>query len=130
MIAENPIKNGTSNRVEPADVWRARRFIDENLAESISLSKVARAVNISPTYLSERFKAVTGINFVDYVARARFEKALELLHSGNLRVSEIAFAVGFQSLSQFNRVFRRLAGKSPRACRATELERQSRSRLG
>jgi AraC-like DNA-binding protein len=41
------------------------------------------------------------------------------LARADLRVSEIAFAVGFQSLSQFNRTFKRLAGKSPREYRAT-----------
>ncbi len=111
------------NGVEPADVWKARRFIEQNSTEPISLSKVARAVNISPTHLSEKFKQVTGINFVDYVARKRFENARAQLRSNNLRVSEIAFAVGFQSLSQFNRVFKRFAGKSPRACRASKWER-------
>jgi hypothetical protein len=61
---------------------------------------VARIVNISPTHLSEKFKRVTGINFVDYVARHRFEKAWELLQNNDLRVTEIAFAVGFQSRFQ------------------------------
>jgi len=84
----------------------------------VSLGKVARAANISANHLSEKFKQVTGVNFVEYVARTRFEKARALLHQRDLRVSEIAFAVGFQSLSQFNRVFKRLAGKSPSAYRA------------
>jgi AraC-like DNA-binding protein len=114
MIQDAPVNNG----VEPADVWRARQFIQQNSTEPISLSKVAQAVNINPTHLSEKFKQVTGINFVDYVARKRFEDAQAQLRSNDLRVSEIAFAVGFQSLSQFNRVFKRFAGKSPRACRA------------
>ena len=94
------------------------------LAETIpgpttdALSKVAKAANISRTHLSEKFKQITGTNFVEYVARARFEKACELLRDVDLRVSEIAFAVGFQSLSQFNRVFKKFSGKSPSAYRA------------
>ncbi len=71
-----------------------------------------------PTHLSEKFKQVTGVKFVDYVARTRFEKARKLLEDVDLRVSEIAFAVGFQSLSQFNRVFKKLSGKSPTEYRA------------
>ena len=71
--------------------------------------RVAKAVNIHPNYLSERFKQVTGMNFVEYVARTRFEKACNLLHDGGLRISEIAFAAGFQSLSQFNRVFKKFS---------------------
>jgi AraC-like DNA-binding protein len=101
------------NQAEPAKIWKARNFIYEHSAEELSLTQVARAVNISPNYLSEKFKQVTGIKFVDHVARTRFEKARILLHDTGLRVSEVAFAVGFQSLSQFNRVFKRLAGTSP-----------------
>jgi AraC-like DNA-binding protein len=81
---------------------------------------VAKAVNIHPNYLSERFKQVTGMNFVDYVACTRFENARKLLHDGGLRISEIAFAAGFQSLSQFNRVFKKLCGKSPTQFRAAK----------
>jgi AraC-like DNA-binding protein len=101
------------NRAEPVEIWKARNLIHEHSDEELSLTKVAKAVNISPNYLSEKFKQVTGVNFVDYVARTRFEKARSLLHEVDLRISEIAFAVGFQSLSQFNRVFKKFARKSP-----------------
>ena len=61
---------------------------------------------------------MAGINFVDYVTRTRVEKARNLLLDPNRSVSEVAFDVGFQSLSQFNRAFRRIAGESPRDYRA------------
>ena len=101
------------SRAEPAEIWKARKFIEQHSDEELSLIKLAKAVNISPNYLSEKFKKVTGVNFVDYVARIRTEKARDLLEDVDLRISEIAFAVGFQSLSQFNRVFKKLLGKSP-----------------
>jgi AraC-like DNA-binding protein len=107
------------HRAEPRDIWKARRFIEEHLSEHISLGKVANAAGINATHLSEKFRQVTGIKFVDYVAFARFEKARKLLEEADDRVSEIAFAVGFQSLSQFNRVFKKLSGKSPSEYRAT-----------
>src|SRR6266705_55227 len=100
------LRNG--NRAEPVEIWRARQFIHEHSDEGLSLTKVGKAVNISPNYLSEKFKEVAGINFVDYVARIRIGKARDLMESSNLRISEIAFAVGFESLSQFNRVFQKL----------------------
>ena len=116
------IENG--GRAEPVEIWKARKFIEEHSAEELSLSKVAKAANISPNYLSEKFKEVTGINFVDYINRIRFEGACRLLQNVDLRVSEIAFAVGFQSLSQFNRVFKKLSGKSPSYYRAAESRRR------
>src|SRR5438034_10264742 len=105
-------------RAGPVEIWKARSFIEEHSAEELSLTKVAKAVNISANHLSEKFKQVTGVNFVDYVARIRFEKACDLLLNSNLRISEIAFAVGFQSLSQFNRVFKKLTRQSPTQFRA------------
>ena len=114
------------DRAEPVEIWKARNFIHEHSDEELSLTKVAKSVHISPNHLSEKFKEVTGVNFVDYIARHRIEKARELLQNLNLRISEIAFAVGFQSLSQFNRVFRKLAGKSPTAYRAAKAKRRRR----
>jgi AraC-like DNA-binding protein len=109
------------DRAEPVEIWKARTFIREHSDEELSLTKVAKAVNISSSYLSEKFRKVTGVNFVDYVARTRIEQACYLLRSPDLRISEIAFAVGFQSLSQFNRAFKRLSGKSPTEYRAMRL---------
>jgi AraC-like DNA-binding protein len=119
MLLTHGFQEMTPNhRAEPVEIWKARKFIEEHSGEELSLSKVAKAVNISANHLSEKFKQVTGINFVEYVARTRFEHACDLLRNPNLRVSEIAFAVGFQSLSQFNRVFKKLSGKSPTEFRA------------
>src|SRR5262249_43285405 len=111
-------RSGHDSRAEPAEIWKARKFIAQHSAEELSLTKVAKAVNISANYLSEKFKLVTGVNFVQYVARIRIEKARELLKDTSLRISDIAFAVGFQSLSQFNRTFKKLMTKSPTEFRA------------
>jgi AraC-like DNA-binding protein len=118
------------HRAEPRDVWRARKFIEEHANEPLSLRRVATVAGINPTHLSEKFKQVTGVKFVDYIAQTRFEKARELLEDVDLRVSEIAFAVGFQSLSQFNRVFKKYSGKSPTDYRNSERLQQRRSRNG
>jgi len=117
------------SRAEPVEIWKARKFIEQHSEDELSLTKVAKAVKISPNYLSEKFKKVTGINFVDYVARARIEKSRVLLQDVDLRISEIAFAVGFQSLSQFNRVFKKLTRKSPTEFRARLLKRSTRQRI-
>jgi len=117
QIRQPSFQNG--ERAEPVEIWKARKFIQEHSDEKLGLTQVAKFVNISVNHLSEKFKQVTGVNFVDYVARQRFEKARVLLLDLDLRVSEIAFATGFQSLSQFNRVFKKLSGKSPTQYRAT-----------
>ncbi len=99
-------------------IAQARSYIRDHSDDELSLAAVAQIVNMSATYFSEKFKEMTGINFVDYVARTRVEKARNLLLNPNRRVSEVAFEVGFQSLSQFNRTFRKVVGESPRDYRA------------
>ena len=119
MLLTYGIEGTTPNhRAEPVEIWKARKFIGQHSGEELSLGKVAKAVNISANHLSEKFKQVTGVNFVEYVARTRFEHACDLLRNRDMRISEIAFAVGFQSLSQFNRVFKSFSGKSPNQYRA------------
>lgn len=98
---------------EPPAITKAKKFIEEHQADEISLGDVASAVNTSTFYFCKMFKKFTGINFTEYLARVRVEKAKNLLLNPNHRISEVAFASGFQSLSHFNRVFRRIAGLSP-----------------
>jgi len=96
---------------------QAREYIDRHQADPITLEQIARALNISTFYFCKRFKKATGLNFTEYLARVRVEKAKNLLLNPHLRVSEIAFEVGFQSLTHFNRVFNRIVGCSPTAYR-------------
>ncbi len=103
---------------EPPVITRAKEFIQEHQTENLRLGHVARAVNTSTFYFCKMFKKVTGINFTDYLSRVRIEKSKNLLLNPNLRVSEIAFEVGFQSLTHFNRVFKKILGQSPTEYRA------------
>jgi AraC-like DNA-binding protein len=119
-----PQSFSNGERAEPWEVWKARKFIHERSDEKLSLTRVAGSVNMSANYLSEKFKQVTGVNFVDYISRIRIEKALELLQHRHLGISEIAFTVGFQSLSQFNRVFKNLTGQSPTQFRSADAEKK------
>lgn len=108
---------------EPPVITRAKEFIHEHQTEELSLGQVAKAVNTSTFYFCKMFKKVTGINFTDYLSRVRIEKSKNLLLNPNLRVSEIAFEVGFQSLTHFNRVFKKILGQSPTEYRAQLLGR-------
>ncbi|MGO9587171.1 MAG: helix-turn-helix domain-containing protein [Limisphaerales bacterium] len=108
---------------EPPIIKRAKEYIYEHHTEELSLARAAKAVNMSTFYFCKMFKKVTNINFTDYLSRVRIEKAKNLLLNPNLRVSEIAFEVGFQSLTHFNRVFKKLLGQSPTEYRAQLLAR-------
>ena len=119
MLFAAEVENATCrSRAQPVAIWKARNYIEEHSSEELSLTKVANVVKMNANHLSENFKQVTGMNFVEYVARTRFVNACDLLRNPKLRISEIAFAAGFQSLSQFNRIFKRFSGKSPTQYRA------------
>jgi AraC-like DNA-binding protein/ligand-binding sensor protein len=98
---------------EAAAITRARQYIKEHLAEPLELKQVAESAHLSSCYFCKRFKESTGFTFTGYVARTRVEAAKNLLIRPQARVSEVAFEVGFQSLTHFNRVFKQIEGQSP-----------------
>ena len=103
---------------EPPVIARAKRFIEDHHRDDLSLGQVAASVHTSLFYFCKLFKRHTGVSFTEYVSRLRTEKANKLLLNLNLRVSEIAYEVGFQSLTHFNRVFKRILHESPSEYRA------------
>ncbi len=98
---------------EPPLVQKAREYIDKHRTEPLSLSAVAQAAGASVFHFCKVFRKSTGLKFTDYVARIRLEDARTQLLNPNRRVSEVAYDVGFQSLTQFNRMFKRVFGQSP-----------------
>ena len=103
---------------EPPLVRKAREYIGQHKMEPLSLVAVAQASGASVFHFCKVFRKATGLKFTDYVARVRLEDARTQLLNPNRRVSEIAYAVGFQSLTQFNRMFKRVFGQSPSEFRA------------
>ncbi len=111
-IVSNQVVLQTQN-IEPPLITRAKAYIEANCATDLSLGQTARALNLSIFYFCKLFKKATGVNFSEYLSRARLERAKRLLLDPNVRVSEAAFEAGFQSLTHFNRVFKNLIGVSP-----------------
>ena len=98
-------------------IAKARAFIAEHQAEEIHLHDVARAVGMSDFYFCKLFGRVTGVTFTRYLAQQRVEVAKQSLQNPGVRITDVAYAAGFQSLSQFNRIFRRVAGETPTSFR-------------
>lgn len=101
------------NEAEPPMIAKAKKHIGENLDERLSLKDVADIVGVSSYYFCKVFKQITGMTFTEYVNRKRVQCAKQALLKPHLAVTEVAFAVGYQSLSQFNRCFLKYAGESP-----------------
>lgn len=98
---------------ESGPITKAKAIVKANLDDDLSLGRVAEAVNVSAGYFSELFHKIAGMTFTDYVARVRVEKVKSMLANPRLQITAIAYDTGFKSLSQFNRVFKRVCGVSP-----------------
>lgn len=107
-----------SQRHEPPSVRQAKKFVYAHAGERVSLRQIADHVHMSKHYFCKIFKQATQVTFSEFVARVRVEDAKKLLADPRLRMAEVADSTGFYSISQFNRMFRRYAGKSPTGYRA------------
>ena len=98
---------------EPPMIRRAKAYIGGHYGDPVDLDEIARAMHVSTFYFCKMFRKATGLTFTEFLGRVRVEKAKNLLLNPHLRVSEIAYTVGFQSLTHFNRLFRKITGETP-----------------
>lgn len=100
-------------------IQRAQQFIHDHFQESITLPAIARTAGLSPAYFSSLFHHRTGTTVMAYLQLIRINAAKELLTQTSERITDIAFDVGFNNLTHFNRIFRKVAHCSPRKYRKT-----------
>jgi AraC-like DNA-binding protein/ligand-binding sensor protein len=98
---------------EPAAIAKAKKYIHSHLDQALPLGDVARVAGLSESHFCRLFKESTNLTLTDYINRCRIEWAKRELLNPEVRVSEIAYQIGYQSLSQFNRSFARITGSSP-----------------
>jgi len=92
-------------------------YIQRHYTEEFSLSELAEKYRISSSYLSALFKQQTGMPLFEYINHVRIEKACLLLKRNQQPIIDIAYAVGYNNLSFFNRYFRKIMKQSPREYR-------------
>ena len=97
----------------PDIISEVKKYIDEHFDANVSIKQIAERFHISPSNLAHKFKENTNVSFQRYINFRRFTKAKEMLQETTLSISEIAYACGFGSISQFNRNFRSASGISP-----------------
>ncbi|MCI1955905.1 MAG: helix-turn-helix domain-containing protein [Oscillospiraceae bacterium] len=107
------LKNRKSKSVGLEKIGKSFEFIEKNYMEDIHLKDIARAAGFSEYYFSRLFKEVTEKNFHQYLNEYRIKKAEILLTNPNYTISETAYAVGFSSISTFDRLFHQNKGCSP-----------------
>lgn len=112
----NP-KSGGDKSAGLARIRRSFDYIEEHYKEDIRLKDIARDAGFSEYYFSRLFKETTEVNFHQYLNEYRIRKAESLLTNSNYTVSEVAYGVGFSSISTFDRLFRSMKGCSPQEFR-------------
>ncbi len=93
-------------------ITRCIKFIKHNYQNPISLTEAADYVGISKCYLSLLFRQETGVNFSNWLANYRIEKAKKLLSETNMKIYEVAEMVGFENPYYFSKVFKEMTGES------------------
>ena len=89
------------------------RYLQEHLAEELSLSVLAEQFHLNPQYISQLFKSEIGVNFLAYLTSIRMEKAKKLLLSTSLSVAEVAEQSGYGDCRVFTKVFKKSEGVTP-----------------
>ena len=116
----------TPARVPPVvHLRRAKDLADRRFAEPVTLNDLAAAARCSRWHLVRAFRAAYGMTPGEYLSHRRLERAMELLRTTDLTVTDVCTAVSFASLGTFSRRFRELVGVAP-----TEYRRRARAHPG
>jgi two-component system response regulator YesN len=94
-------------------VDNVKKYIELNITQKLSLNEVAAIYGISPNYLSALFKKYNSCGYSEYITEQKIAKAKRMLTEDNLKVYEVADALGFESAFYFSKVFKKVTGISP-----------------
>lgn len=120
---------------DPPRLAQVKAYLAQHVGERLTTAQVAKTLNLSNAYFCRLFRRMTGLTFHAYLAQVRVEAAKQQLQNTFTPITEICYGTGFQSVSDFNRVFKTWVGCSPsqyrREARRQTLDtevRRSRSR--
>jgi len=88
-------------------------YMQQNLSKKITLHELSDRVQWSPTYLSRIFKGITGYAVIEYFNKMKMDQAKEYMLGGDMKIKEVAQAVGYTDEFYFSRMFKRIEGMSP-----------------
>lgn len=111
LLHDVPFENLYNNK-EQLRLKIVYEFIEENFQRPISLEEIAEKTNLSKAAFCRYFKKMTQLTFIEFLNQYRIEQAKRLLKSDK-NVTETCYECGFESLSYFNRIFKKVVGKNP-----------------
>jgi AraC-like DNA-binding protein len=104
-----------------ARIYEARDYLAQHYANPPNIPQLARMIGLNRTKLKERFRETLGFTIYEYILQRRMERAAELLVSGDYRVAQVAYAVGYEYPANFTAAFKRHFGELPRAWKRRQL---------
>ncbi|MCG8490539.1 MAG: AraC family transcriptional regulator, partial [Sneathiellales bacterium] len=113
LLHARPIVNNKAKK-QQLRLQQIYSYIDEHYSQKIQLAEVAQSVNLGKEAFCRYFKNSTGSTFTNFLNQYRITQAKRLLLSGK-NISETCYECGFESLSYFNRTFKRISGENPSA---------------
>jgi AraC family transcriptional regulator len=105
--------SGYRGGLSPAKLRSVKAFVNENLANALSLADIAGLVQMGPCHFARAFKESTGLSPHQYVLRRRIDRAVEMLKDERSSLAGIAYDLGFSSQGHFTTVFRKFTGTRP-----------------
>lgn len=115
-LVRNHTTKGYSSPIQKAII-----LIEGNLSGDLSLTRLARELNVNSSYLSTLFKKETGNTVTDYITDRRISHAKHLLKSSRLQVQTVGQLCGFEDVHYFSKVFKRLSGFTPKQYRQNHM---------
>ena len=113
LFEQRMLTEAESEKQEERTITGITGYLQEHLAEDLSLSVLAQEFHLNPQYISQLFKNEIGVNFLSYLTNIRMEKAKKLLLSTSLSVAEVAEQSGYGDYRVFTKVFKKSEGVTP-----------------
>jgi AraC-like DNA-binding protein len=113
---KDPVEQNKKNRVT-----KVISYLSKHYAESMSLQELSRQFYVSPYHLCREFKLYANVTIIQYLNAVRIIEAQKMLLSTKKSITQISSEVGFDSITHFERVFKKITGSTPRAARKINL---------
>lgn len=113
----NEVYNPINDQIKSDKISDVFDYIKDNFNHDISLIEIAKIAHLTPTSFCRMFKTKTKKSFVEYLNEIRVSNACKLLLETEMGISEIAYACGYKTASNFNQLFKKLTGTTPKEYR-------------
>jgi AraC-like DNA-binding protein len=116
------LKGGSLKGLTHPDIGRVLNAIHRDLKKNWTVAELSKIYGASRSSFAATFKNTVGVSPMDYLQRWRMMHAKEALRNGQMRVSEIAYSVGYESVTAFSTAFSKVVGQGPKSFRENSIE--------